>query len=332
MPLVVIAGLPCSGKTRIAQQLEAVFRERGLEVVIVDEPSLHLERNQSYKDVPSEKNTRGLLKAALERSLGRRRVVLFDSLNAIKGFRFEIYCLARQAAARYCVLHVDTPAETCSRWNAERPEQERYSEAVFEDLAGRFERPDSRNRWERPLFALRPALGEELLARAVAEVAAGMDPAGGGGRGLGSAAPPPDAVLEARAVKQLMPNLSTHLNCAVLSATNLQYEIDRAAQAVVERIAEAQAAAGACPPSVVAFSASGSTSSGTEERHGGGDAVAATALQLDVSRPMLLPELRRHKRTFMKLTTNQTWVRVPDAAAAQRLFVNYLRQQLVAQQ
>lgn len=41
---------------------------------------------QSATDMPSEKNARGLLKAAADRGLARakRRLVLLDSMNAIK--------------------------------------------------------------------------------------------------------------------------------------------------------------------------------------------------------------------------------------------------------
>jgi hypothetical protein len=52
--------------------------------------------------------------------------------------------------------------------------------------------------------------------------------------------------------------------------------------------------------------------------------VAATGHTVQVT----LPELRRHKRAFMKLATNLTWNRVQDAATARRMFVDYLRQQL----
>ena len=127
------------------------------------------------------------------------------------------------------------------------------------------------------------------------------------------------------------------------AATNLQYEIDRAAQAVLDRISEAQAAAGSAAPGTVSFPlpppSSSSSSGGGGSRigtaasgdSGSGDGGEAQQqhLSLDISRPMLLPELRRHKRAFMKLATNQTWIRMPDAAAAQRLFVDYLRQQLL---
>jgi hypothetical protein len=46
---------------------------------------------------------------------------------------------------------------------------------------------------------------------------------------------------------------------------------------------------------------------------------------------MFLPELRRHKRGFMKLACNQTFMRMSDAAAAQRMFIAYLKDQLAQQ-
>lgn len=49
MPLIVISGLPCSGKSKAAAVLAEVCRLRGQDVQIVDEDSLHLQRNESYK-------------------------------------------------------------------------------------------------------------------------------------------------------------------------------------------------------------------------------------------------------------------------------------------
>jgi hypothetical protein len=44
------------------------------------------------------------------------------------------------------------------------------------------------------------------------------------------------------------------------------------------------------------------------------------------------PELRRHKRGFLKLATKLAFSRLQDPVAAQRLFVDHLRLQLVPQQ
>lgn len=136
--------------------------------------------------------------------------------------RYELWCIARSASVRYCVVHCSVPKETAWAWNQARAEatlpaaasktegtpsgaavgekgtpsaparQEQvtphtaaaaqeegtplaeaaareegtpsaakqadsYSREVFEDLWRRHEEPDSRNRWDQPLFRLDPA-------------------------------------------------------------------------------------------------------------------------------------------------------------------------------
>ena len=52
MPLIILSGLPCSGKSGIASQLEAKLQTLGLSVLIVSEASLGLEKNDAYKGEP----------------------------------------------------------------------------------------------------------------------------------------------------------------------------------------------------------------------------------------------------------------------------------------
>lgn len=120
--------------------------------------------------MPSEKNTRSLLRSSIDRALAQRRtIVIFDSLNSIKGYRYELWCLARGAATRYAMVHVDTPVEMCRTWNNTR-KGDTYPSEIFEDLSNRFERPDARNRWDAPLFSVHPALGEEHVVGQVEAV------------------------------------------------------------------------------------------------------------------------------------------------------------------
>ncbi|GLC51570.1 hypothetical protein PLESTB_000516700 [Pleodorina starrii] len=310
MPLVVICGQPCSGKSGIAARLLALFQGAGLPVELVDEPSLHLDRNAAYTGVVNEKNTRAKLKSQVERVVGRKSVTILDSINNIKGYRYELWCVARAAGTRYCMVHVDTDLATCSAWNAARPEGERYRQEIFDDLAGRFERPDARNRWDAPLFTLHPA--------------AGVGCSGSGGDGNESEADVLAAVVramvdeqgntQARVARDLTPTMAT-TNPALL-ATNTLHEIDQAAQEVVSAIMEAQAAAAGGAAEVVRFGGGG----------GGGP-----PLELELRRPLTLAELRRHKRAFLKLATKITFARLQDAAAARRMFVDYLRSNLAAE-
>jgi hypothetical protein len=48
MPLVVLCGQPSSGKSGVAAVVAGKFRAAGIEVVVVAEDGLHLERNSSY--------------------------------------------------------------------------------------------------------------------------------------------------------------------------------------------------------------------------------------------------------------------------------------------
>jgi protein KTI12 len=96
-------------------------------VVVLSEASLHLDKNVAYDTTRREKDTRGCIRAAVERSLHRHTLVLLDSLNNIKGYRYELFCLAKNAATRYCMVHVDTPADTCRAWNQQRDAAEQYT-------------------------------------------------------------------------------------------------------------------------------------------------------------------------------------------------------------
>lgn len=107
--------------------------------------------------------------------------------------------------------------------------------------------------------------------------------------------------------KELAPSIATE--GGTTAATNLLYEIDKATQSVIDQISEAQVAAGGGPAGTVPF---------TEEG----------IKPMLISRQVTFPELRRHKRSFMKLATNLTFNRVSDPATAKRMFVDYLLEQL----
>ena len=62
------------------------------------------------------------------------------------------------------MLQCSAPRETAEAWNAARPEGEAYSAAIFKDLWGRYEEPDSRNRWDKPLFRLSAQRQEDSAA------------------------------------------------------------------------------------------------------------------------------------------------------------------------
>ncbi|POM78968.1 RNA Pol II elongator-associated protein, partial [Phytophthora palmivora] len=107
-----------------------------------------------YVDSRAEKNTRSALKAAVEKVVNTKTIVVLDALNHTKGERYELFCKAKAESTTYCVIYVDTSVEVALNRNAEREEQ--LDPKLLEELAARFEVPVEKNRWDSPLFRLTP--------------------------------------------------------------------------------------------------------------------------------------------------------------------------------
>ena len=88
-------------------------------------------------------------------------VIIVDSLNYIKGYRYELYCIAREQGTSSCCVYVtlsDAEAEQRRQAASSIPGQDTYTEDVFHELRRRFEVPVPKNRWEAPLFEVNMSL------------------------------------------------------------------------------------------------------------------------------------------------------------------------------
>lgn len=56
------------------------------------------------KDGRQEKPARAALLSAVQRSIGRDVIVIVDGMNYIKGFRYQMYCVAREHRLRVCTV------------------------------------------------------------------------------------------------------------------------------------------------------------------------------------------------------------------------------------
>jgi len=205
--------------------------------------------------------------------------------------RYELWCLARAAGTRYCVVHCDVSIETAQEWNLARDPAPAYSQAVFDDLTSRFERPDARNRWDKPLYTIHPA--SEDFSTQLQETVLAVT---GTSEVKGNA-------HAASVSSELVPTSAT--SNPSLSATNLLHEVDKAAQEVISAITDAQTAAAGGPAGHVSL----------------GPGIDPLVLQEQVT----MPELRRHKRAFLKLATQIHNNRVQSAQDAKRMFADYLQ-------
>ncbi|CAG8698476.1 15731_t:CDS:2, partial [Cetraspora pellucida] len=223
MPLIIICGIPSSGKTTRAKQITQYFldrfsnQEKTGAVHLINDESLGITKD-SYKDTRvEEKKSRASLISAVERLVSKEDLVIADGMNYIKGYRYQLYCIARAVGTPHCVIYCGTPIEIAREWNSNRGE-EGYDATMsvstkykFDELVSRFEEPDDRNRWDSPLFTV-------LYD----------DPA-----------PSHDGIWDAIIVKKAKPpNLSTVVK--PVSETNYLYELEKTTQDIINAVLNAQ--------------------------------------------------------------------------------------------
>ncbi|KAI4467195.1 hypothetical protein MML48_2g00005228 [Holotrichia oblita] len=211
MPLLVLTGVPCSGKTTRAKQLKEYFEGLNREVHVLSELEQTIkagfDKNSLYQDSSKEKHIRGILKSEVFRLLRSDNIVILDGLNYIKGYRYELYCGSKANHSTQCTLLTQINYEEAWKSNENRSDDsEKYEKSVFDALLMRYEEPDGKNRWDSPLFVTFPdrILEFEEISKAL----------------LGKKAPPP--------------NMSTQN--APLSSTNFLYDLNRIVKDMTDKL------------------------------------------------------------------------------------------------
>ncbi|XP_022223792.1 protein KTI12 homolog [Drosophila obscura] len=227
MPIVVITGLPASGKSTRARQLQEHLAGLGKKVHLISEneavPKALFEKNSFFGDSQKEKVVRSDLKSEALRHLNKEDVVILDAGNYIKGYRYELYCITKSARTTQCTLFCCIPQEQAWSFNGQRLEPDElpgdgqttqllnnsnvpYTREIFDALCMRYEEPNSNSRWDSPLTVALPEdkLDVEGIYKALYETA------------------------------PLPPNQSTQN--PPLCATNYLFELDTIMQAIIKEI------------------------------------------------------------------------------------------------
>lgn len=291
MPLVIVSGLPCSGKTTRSRELYAYLQANagtGQTVHLISEEEHGARRASEYASSVVEKKARGNFFSAVERLLSPTCIVIADGLNYIKGYRYQLYCLARAASTPHCVLYCVASERLCRERNERRLAGEEasrtYPREVFEELLLRFEEPSNQARWDSPLFTVG---GEEE----------------GEDEDCSMSWTPVLEALRGGSVRP--PSFATAPKSGSGANSNLLMTLDRNTQAVVEAILETVKRGGT--PCCVTI-----------------DEGEGEKLMVRVGRPVLGSDLQRLRRQFIHMNR----LHQADAASITPLFVHYLNEHL----
>ena len=211
MPLIIMSGLPLSGKTTVTEKLKNWFEiNLNSKVIIISDEIKFNEskRNVLYTNSTLERQLRSWLRSEAERHLRSDNLIVLDASNYIKGFRYELYCSSKERKTTHCVIQLEITPEIA--WNRNQSTdigKDCYDRQTFEALVQRYETPDPSNRWDSPLFVI-DGVKQEIPFDEI----------------MGS-------LYQRKAPK---PNLSTQ--SPALSSTNFLYELDSKTQQVVRHV------------------------------------------------------------------------------------------------
>ncbi|XP_037931430.1 protein KTI12 homolog, partial [Teleopsis dalmanni] len=171
--LIVISGLPSSGKSTRSKELYNFFLQNRKKVYLVSEneavPKAGFHKNDYFADSQKEKIVRSELKSEVLRLLNKKDVVILDAGNYIKGYRYELFCATKATRGNQCTIFCGIQEKRAWELNQQRCDVESmtkseilnnscvpYTKEIFSALCMRYEEPHGNCRWDSPLFVVFP--------------------------------------------------------------------------------------------------------------------------------------------------------------------------------
>uniref|UniRef100_A0A1I7STE2 Protein KTI12 homolog n=1 Tax=Bursaphelenchus xylophilus TaxID=6326 RepID=A0A1I7STE2_BURXY len=287
MPLLVLTGYPCSGKSTIAQRLKDFMIENGIkDVSILDDYF-----DSEYEKVAAQYTTKrrltdhnNCMRSEVLRRLSSNNAtfLIVDALNYARSQRYELFTVAKNMKTTFGILFCDTDEATSSFLNSQKDEP--YTEELIKDLVARYERPNSRLSGEKPLFevVIRKGL-EDDLDQFSRDVRLPFDDIY-------------DCLILAKPLKE-----NASVSVSNKTSTCFMQEVDKATQAVTKQILASQGQAGI-----------------------GGLVVFPWEpdVHYQVKKIVSLPVLMRYRTQFLDMTRKSL---VQSGTSVTKIFVDYLK-------
>ncbi|KAJ2893907.1 hypothetical protein MKZ38_008131 [Zalerion maritima] len=321
----MISGLPTSGKTTRAKQLEKFLSERvantptspsnpqpKYRLHYISDTTLSIPRSvydlstkpeHARSANASEKDARAKISGAVKRVLSDRDMVILDNPNYIKGWRYQLHCESKAVRTPSCVLQIGCGVDRAKAINEERlrkkeeeetgeideiGDEEPYSMPNWENLVFRYEEPNPMTRWDSPLFTLIWEDEEDRTQKVFGDL---WEAIAGENR------------------KVVKPNQATVQRSRDAGGDYL-FVLDRETQDIVKRILEQQG-----------------DEAGATVKIPKGDGKEDLEVELPMSKKVGLPQLQRLRRAFMGLNRGGIGLEGVGTLGMERIrgsFVGYL--------
>ncbi|MFW9949512.1 MAG: AAA family ATPase [Candidatus Thorarchaeota archaeon] len=119
--LLILIGLPASGKSTFAQLFKEIVESEGVKQVIVIDPDKI--RKKLYPEdfnYQKENEVRERNITQIRTALKNNFIVVSDDLNYYTSMRHDLKKVAEECNKNYFIVHISTPLKICLDWNEKR--------------------------------------------------------------------------------------------------------------------------------------------------------------------------------------------------------------------
>ncbi|MBN1802775.1 MAG: AAA family ATPase [Candidatus Lokiarchaeota archaeon] len=154
--LVILSGLPASGKSTIALNLRLAFEGAFLdrEVKIVDIDKIRTQITGNHFDPEKEKVVREESLNKVFSLLKNGNIVISDDLNYYSSMRHDLKAIVDKLNLPAFTIHVATTLETCLEWNEKR--DYKIPSDLITSISEKFDAFD-KYAWDDPLATIDPS-------------------------------------------------------------------------------------------------------------------------------------------------------------------------------
>jgi tRNA uridine 5-carbamoylmethylation protein Kti12 len=159
--LLILVGLPSSGKTTIAEILKHLIEKKykNFQVKIVDPDKIRNSISPFKFNHQKEQLVREKSLNDIRSGLNQGFIVISDDLNYYTSMRHDLKQIAEENKINYFILHIDTPLQICIKWNKERGVP--IPQDVIYKINEKFDMFDNYN-WDNPILIIDPSKYDNL--------------------------------------------------------------------------------------------------------------------------------------------------------------------------
>ena len=164
--IIILVGLPASGKSTFAHNLEKVIKKKFIEFdfIIIDPDIIRGDIMKGNFDPSMEHLVREKNLNLIKKALKEKNIVISDDLNYYASMRHDIKEIAEKFGVLYFTIHITTPLEKCIEWNKERGKP--IPDSIIIDIAEKIEFQSKYN-WDRPFETLDLSIIKNLESESI---------------------------------------------------------------------------------------------------------------------------------------------------------------------